>query len=80
MAQAIEMNYYDYDGFVIIHGTDTMAYSASALSFMLANLGKPVIFTGSILPFGEPHSDARRNLIISILLAGLCSIPEVCIF
>ncbi|KAF4668408.1 hypothetical protein FOZ61_006474 [Perkinsus olseni] len=80
MAKAIEDNYYDYDGFVVIHGTDTMAYSASALSFMLANLGKPVVFTGSILPFGEPHSDARRNLIISILLAGLCSIPEVCIF
>ncbi|KAF4708886.1 hypothetical protein FOZ62_016383, partial [Perkinsus olseni] len=47
MAKAIEDNYYDYDGFVVIHGTDTMAYSASALSFMLANLGKPVVFTGS---------------------------------
>ncbi|EER06278.1 L-asparaginase, putative [Perkinsus marinus ATCC 50983] len=81
MAESIENNYYDYDGFVIVHGTDTMAYTAGALSFMLANLAKTVVLTGSILPFGEPHSDARRNIIVSTLIAGsLCNIPEVCVF
>ncbi|KAF4693900.1 hypothetical protein FOZ60_009643 [Perkinsus olseni] len=77
---SIEVNYYDYDGFVIVHGTDTMAYTAAALSFMLSNLAKTVVLTGSILPFGEPHSDARRNIIVSTLIAGVCNIPEVCVF
>jgi L-asparaginase len=80
MCKQIEISYFQYDGFVIIHGTDTMAYSASSLSFMLENLAKPVIFTGAQLPFGEVHSDARRNIGVSIMIAGLCDIPEVCIF
>jgi L-asparaginase len=82
IAKTVEANYYDYDGFVIIHGTDTMAYTASALSFMFNNLGKPVVLVGSMLPFGEVHSDARRNLACSILIAGKCGqvLPEVCIF
>lgn len=82
IATTIETQYYDYDGFVVIHGTDTMAYTASALSFMFSNLGKPVVLVGSMLPFGEVHSDARRNLACSILIAGTCGniIAEVCIF
>lgn len=82
IATTIETSYYEYDGFVVIHGTDTMAYTASALSFMFSNLGKPVVLVGSMLPFGEVHSDARRNLACSILIAGTCGniIPEVCIF
>ncbi|KYQ88325.1 L-asparaginase I [Tieghemostelium lacteum] len=80
IASLIEKNYYDYDGFVVIHGTDTMAYTASALSFMLENLGKPVILTGSQIPFAELINDARRNLITSMIFAGKCDIPEVCIF
>eukprot|EP01133_Synstelium_polycarpum_P012828 gene12828-15057_t len=75
-----ETNYYDYDGFVVIHGTDTMSYTASALSFMLENLGKPVILTGSQIPIGDIINDARRNLITSIMFAGKIDIPEVCIF
>ena len=119
IASTIHTHYYDYDGFVCIHGTDTMAYTASALSFMLVNLGKPVILVGSMLPFGEVrcprfllrdarlcrhslriaaalpsfpspvptphhwhphpttgmqvHSDARRNLSVSVMIAGTCS-------
>jgi len=82
IAATIHKHYYDYDGFVCIHGTDTMAYTASALSFMFVNLGKPVILVGSMLPFGEVHSDARRNLSVSVMIAGSCSqcLPEVCIF
>ncbi|EER05792.1 L-asparaginase, putative [Perkinsus marinus ATCC 50983] len=80
MAKAVEDNYDDYDGFVILHGTDTMSYTSSALSFMFSNLAKSVIITGSILPFDEPHSDARRNIIVSVLLAGLYNVPEVSIF
>ena len=82
IATTVEQHYYDFDGFVIIHGTDTMAYTASALSFMFSNLGKPVVFVGSMLPFGEVHSDARRNLACSVLIAGRCGeiLPEVCIF
>ena len=56
-------SYTDYDGFVILHGTDTMAYSASALSFMLENLGKPVVFTGSQIPLCEIRSDGYNNII-----------------
>lgn len=81
LAEIIEKKYNNYDGFVILHGTDTMAYSASALSFMLHNLAKPVIFTGSQLPLGAIRTDARRNLITSVeLAAGEILIPEVCIY
>jgi len=71
LAACIEENYGNYDGFVILHGTDTMAYSASALSFGLKNLGKPVIFTGSQLPMSTIRSDARRNLVNAIELATM---------
>ena len=71
MVEVIADNYDDYDGFVLLHGTDTMAFTASALSFMLENLSKPVIFTGSQLPIGDLRTDARENLITSIHLASL---------
>src|SRR5690606_26931046 len=61
----------DHDGFVVLHGSDTMSYSASALSFMLENLAKPVIFTGSQLPIGDLRTDAKENLITSIEIAAL---------
>lgn len=85
MADVIEQNYAQYEGFVVLHGTDTMAYSASALSFMLQGLSKPVIFTGAQLPISEPRSDARENLITSLEIAattidGKPAVPEVCIF
>jgi L-asparaginase len=85
MADVIEQNYTQYEGFVVLHGTDTMAYSASALSFMLQGLSKPVIFTGAQLPISEPRSDARENLITSLEIAaatidGKPAVPEVCIF
>ncbi|EGG24012.1 L-asparaginase I [Cavenderia fasciculata] len=80
IARLVEKNYYDYDGFVVIHGTDTMAYTASALAFMLENLGKPIVLTGSQIPFGDIINDARRNLITAIMFAGKIDIPEVCIF
>lgn len=81
LASIIEKKYRQYDGFVILHGTDTMAYSASALSFMLENLSKPVIFTGSQLPLGAIRTDAKRNLITSVELAAAATIiPEVCIY
>jgi L-asparaginase len=86
MAQIIYDNYAQYDGFVILHGTDTMAYSASALSFLLENLSKPVIFTGSQLPIGAVRTDARRNLITALEIAsarnteGTPVVPEVCIY
>ncbi len=67
----IEDNYNDYDGFVILHGSDTMSYTASALSFMLENLAKPIIFTGSQLPIGDLRTDAKENLITSIQIASL---------
>jgi hypothetical protein len=70
LANDIGKHYYEFDGFVVLHGTDTMAYSASALSFMLENLSKPVIFTGAQVPLGAIYNDAKRNLIVSILLAG----------
>lgn len=78
MARCIERHYSDYDGFVLLHGTDTMAYSASALSFALKNLTKPVIFTGSQVPMSHVRTDALRNLINAIQLATL-HIPEVSI-
>ncbi len=81
----IEDNYDAYDGFVILHGSDTMSYTASALSFMLENLSKPVIFTGSQLPIGDLRTDAKENLITSIQIASLCEsgqpiIAEVCLY
>jgi L-asparaginase len=85
MALVIKENYNEYDGFVVLHGTDTMAYSASALSFMLENLSKPVIFTGAQLPIGMMRSDAKENLLTAIEIAsakenGHAIVPEVCIF
>jgi len=71
IAEIIEDNYSKFDGFVILHGSDTMSYSASALSFMLENLTKPVIFTGSQLPIGDLRTDAKENLITSIQIASL---------
>ncbi len=70
LAGMIEENYDDYDGFVVLHGTDTMAYSASALSYMLENLGKPVIFTGSQLPVGMPRTDGKENLVSAVEIAS----------
>ena len=82
IAEKIERNYDDYDGFVVLHGTDTMAYTASALSFMFKNLTKPIIFIGSQLPLGKLRSDGRENIICALELAStrLAVIPEVCIF
>ncbi|KAJ0406866.1 hypothetical protein ATCC90586_002896 [Pythium insidiosum] len=80
IAREIEANYWDYDGFVILQGTDTMAYTASALSFMLEYLGKPVVISGAMIPLHFPHSDARRNLIMSVMCAANLAIPEVCIY
>ena len=71
IATLIEKHYTTYDGFVVLHGSDTMSYSASALSFMLENLRKPVIFTGSQLPIGDLRTDAKENLITSIQLASM---------
>lgn len=71
MAEIIEENYEKYDGFVVLHGSDTMSYSASALSFMFENLSKPIILTGSQLPIGDLRTDAKENLITSIQIAGL---------
>lgn len=86
MAMLIGENYQKYDGFVVLHGTDTMAYSGSALSFMLKNLNKPVVFTGSQLPIGVLRSDAKENLLTAIEIAaaqdedGDAIVPEVTIF
>ena len=86
MAHVVYDHYADYDGFVILHGTDTMSYSASALSFMLENLNKPVVFTGSQLPIGTLRSDAKENLLTAIEIAaakdedGNPIVPEVTLF
>ncbi|MDQ3051979.1 MAG: type I asparaginase [Bacteroidota bacterium] len=85
MAELIRDHYIDFDGFVILHGSDTLAYTASALSFMLENLAKPVILTGSQLPVGEIRTDARENLITAIEIAatrfeGKAAVPEVCVY
>lgn len=80
LASDIAENYYHFDGFVILMGTDTMAYAASALSFMFQNLGKPVILTGSQIPLREPYNDARKNLIMATIFASSDTISEVCIF
>jgi len=71
LANLIEENFEDYDGFVVLHGSDTMSYTASVISFMFENLKKPIIFTGSQLPIGDLRTDAKENLITSIQLAGL---------
>ncbi len=80
IARDIGDHYDDYDGFVVLHGTDTMAYTSSALPFMLRGLGKPVIVTGSQIPLCEVRSDARENLITSLLIAANYDIPEVCLY
>jgi len=85
LSQIIEENYELYDGFVVLHGSDTMSYTASAISFMLENLSKPVIFTGSQLPIGDLRTDAKENLITSIEIAssqenGIPIISEVCLY
>lgn len=85
IATIIENNYPHFDGFVVLHGSDTMSYSASALSFMLENLSKPVVFTGSQLPIGDLRTDAKENLITAIQIASLQIdnkpvISEVCLY
>jgi L-asparaginase len=85
IATIIEDTYDNFDGFVVLHGSDTMSYSASALSFMLENLSKPVIFTGSQLPIGDLRTDAKENLITAIQIASLQidnkpAINEVCLY
>jgi L-asparaginase len=85
IASMIEENYQNFDGFVVLHGSDTMSYSASALSFMLENLDKPVVFTGSQLPIGDLRTDAKENLITAIQIASLQHkgkpvIHEVCLY
>jgi L-asparaginase len=85
LAEIIARNYKDYDGFVILHGSDTMSFTASALSFMLENLGKPVVLTGSQLPIGIIRTDGKENLITAIEIAGAREedkpvVTEVCIY
>ena len=85
MAQMVYDHYNEYDGFVILHGTDTMSYSASALSFIFDNLSKPVVFTGSQLPVGVLRSDAKENLLTAIEIAAAYDangpiVPEVCLY
>ncbi|MDX1283538.1 MAG: asparaginase [Draconibacterium sp.] len=85
IAKTIERNYNAYDGFVVLHGTDTMSYTASALSYMFENLDKPIIFTGSQLPIETIRSDGKENLITAIEMAaaqknGTSLVPEVCIY
>ena len=85
IASVIEANYTKFDGFVVLHGSDTMSYSASALSFMLENLNKPVVFTGSQLPIGDLRTDAKENLITAIQIASLQEkgkpiVHEVCLY
>lgn len=80
IARDIGDHYDKYDGFVVLHGTDTMAYTTSALPFMLHGLGKPVIVTGSQIPLCEVRNDGRENLITSLLIAANYDIPEVCLY
>ena len=85
IGQTIKDNYAAFDGFIVLHGTDTMAYSASALSFMLQGLNKPVIFTGAQLPIASPRSDGRENFVTALEIAadrreGIPVVSEVCIF
>lgn len=80
IAQDIQQQYADYDGFVVLHGTDTMAYTASALSFMLEDLGKPVIITGSQIPLAQLRSDGQVNLLNALYLAANYPVAEVALF
>jgi len=85
IASVIEENYAQFDGFVVLHGSDTMSYSASALSFMLENISKPIVFTGSQLPIGDLRTDAKENLITAIQIASLQQkgkpvVQEVCLY
>lgn len=85
LAKTIHRNYSKFDGFVVLHGTDTMAYTASALSYMLENLDKPVVMTGSQLPIGILRTDGKENLITAIEIAssyenGEAIVPEVCVY
>jgi L-asparaginase len=85
LAKTIQQNYSKFDGFVVLHGTDTMAYTASALSYMLENLDKAVVMTGSQLPIGVLRTDGKENLITSIEIAaakkdGMPVVPEVCVY
>ena len=85
IARTISVNYNKFDGFVILHGTDTMAYTASALSYMLCNLSKPVVLTGSQLPMGTIRTDGKENLIAAIEIAAAqehntAIVPEVCVY
>ncbi|KAF2881603.1 hypothetical protein ILUMI_24546 [Ignelater luminosus] len=80
LARDIKKYYEHYDAFIILHGTDTLAYTASALSFMLINLEKPIILTGSMIPIFEVRTDATNNMVCSLILAGCYKIPEVAIF
>ncbi len=85
LAELIKREYDNYEGFVILHGSDTMSFTASALSFMLENLSKPVVFTGSQLPIGEIRTDAKENIITALEIAatrqnGLAMVPEVCVY
>ena len=80
IAQNIYDNYDDYDGFLILHGTDTMSYTASALSFMFENLTKPIIITGSQIPFSQIRSDGQQNLLNSLYILQHYPIPEVTLF
>jgi L-asparaginase len=85
IAEMIEQNYLIFDGFVVLHGSDTMSYTAAALSFLLENLSKPIIFTGSQLPIGDLRTDAKENLITAIQIASLQEkgksvIAEVCLY
>lgn len=80
IAKVIYRNYQHFDGFVILHGTDSLAYTSSALSFMLQNLGKPVILTGSQAPMSELQNDATDNLLGSLIVAGHFMLAEVCLF
>lgn len=85
LGNIIYENYHENDGFLVLHGTDTMAFTASAVSFMLEGLQKPVVFTGAQLPISEPRSDARENLITALDIVssrkdGAALVPEVCIY
>jgi L-asparaginase len=85
LAEKIEERYDEFDGFVILHGSDTMAFTASALSFMFENLSKPIVFTGSQLPISQIRTDAKENLITALEIAsakqnGVSTVPEVCIY
>src|SRR6185369_5935838 len=80
IARDIERNLEAHDGVVVLHGTDTMSYTSSALAFMLEDLGKPVVLTGSQLPLAVPRSDAVSNLVTAMLIAAREDVPEVSLF